>query len=228
MKHNKISAITNIQFIKNFKISVIFLLGYAAVVAGVTGALTVLDVPLDAVYQVDTFVIASKVFLLLLGAITFYSSFKDYIMQGVTRRDFVIGSLTAIAVLCLFYTLVLTGVYFVTHTMAGDTIDLYNTMLLLAVSLLLFYAYYIIGWFLGMAILKYRLIGRFICFVFAIISVGLMEITTNIGFSHVVGGADIIEPLSIPLVYNLLSTVIISFLVTYYVYSKAKKIYIRV
>jgi len=228
LNNKKVSAVTSIQFFRNFKFSVIFLFVYALVVAGLTVLLYMLNIPMDVFYQVDTFVISTKVFLILVGAITFYSTFKDYILQGVTRKEFVVGSLTAIAILCLFFTIVLTGVYIFVQHIKGVTIGVNDTILLMAVSLLIFYTYYAIGWFLGMAVLKYRFFGRFISFIFAITAIVIMEITTNIGFSNLIEGTARIQPLSIPLVYNLLSTVIIAFLITYYVYSKAKKIYIRV
>lgn len=228
MNSKKVSAITSIQFLKNFKISIIYLLIYAAVLAVVTAALFASRNVTDLFFQVDTFVIATKFFLIILGAVTFYSSFKDYIFQGVTRKEFVVGSLSAIAILCLFFTAVLTVVYIVVQNIKGASILVDDTILLMAASLLLFYAYYVIGWFLGMAYLKYRIIGQFISFVVAIAAIALMELTTNIGFSSLVEGTEIASPTSIPLIYNLLTTIIIAFLITYYVYFKAKKIYIRV
>ena len=228
MKHSKISAIRNMQFISNFKLSIIFLLCYALAVGGITVALFLTGSLSDLFFQVDTFVIATKVFLIILGAVTFYSTFKDYILQGVTRKEYVVGSLTAIAILCIFFTAVLTVVYLTVQTMKNVNIIVDDFVILMTASLVIFFAYYVIGWFLGMAYLKYKIIGQTISFIFAVIAIVLMELTTNIGFSSLVEGIEITSPTSIPLIYNLLSTVIIAFLFTYYVYSKAKKIYIRV
>lgn len=228
MNNKKVMAITKIQFLENFRISVIFLIFYAAALAIITGVLSVTGHSLDLFYQVDTFVIATKLFLIILGGVTFYSTFKDYIMQGTTRKEFAVGSLSAIFILCIFFTLVLTAVYFVVQIAKNATVDTGDTTLLLLASLLLFYAYYIIGWFMGMAYLKYGVFGQLVSCIFSIVAIALMEMTTNIGFSNLVEGTQVVSLTAIPLIYNLLSTVIISFLITYYVYFKAKKIYIRV
>lgn len=228
MDSKKLAVIRSLQLKDYFRMSAFYLLAYFVIMGGLMaftygGGTLFFEFSLG----VDTFAIVTKVFLLILGIVNFTVTFKDYIVQGATRREYLVGTLTAIVILAFSFTILLTIIYLITNYAKGQTLDVGNTILLMAASLLLYYAYFVIGWFMGMCFVKYRVVGGIISVIISGICIALMEISTSIGFASLVTNLEITNPMSIPLAYNLLGTIIISFLITYYVYAKTKKIYFK-
>lgn len=227
MNNKKLSIVRNLQLKDYLKMSLIYLVLYV-VALGLFSAYLAYQHGLDQVsVQIDTFAIVTKVFLLIMGVVNFTVTFKDYLVQGVTRKEYLVGTLSAIAILSIGFTALLTVIYLVVNYVNGNQIETGDTTLLMLASLLLYYTYFIIGWFVGMCFVKYRVIGGIISVIISAGCIGVMEVTTSIGFVSLVGDLDMTTPMSIPLGYNLLSTVIISFLITYFVYAKTKKIYFK-
>lgn len=229
MNSKKLATIRALQLKEYFKISAIYLLVYFVIMAilmayvNYGGGTLFYDISLGT----NTFSIVTKVFLLVLGVVNFTVTFADFLVQGATRREYLVGTLSAIIILALSFTLLLTAIYLGTLYMNGQPIDVGNTVLLMAASWLLYYAYFIIGWFIGMCFVKYRVIGGIFSIIISGVCIVLMEISTSIGFASLINNLEITNPMSIPLAYNLLGTIIISFLITYYVYAKTKKIYFK-
>ncbi len=227
MDNKKFAIIRGLQLKGYFKMSGLYLLIYLIAIAGFTAYL-VYQSGLSAVgFQVDTFAIVTKVFLLVLGIINFSITFKDYIVQGASRKEYLLGTLSAIAILAVSFTVLLTAIYLIANFINNQPIDIFDTVILIVASLLLYYTYFIIGWFMGMCFVKYRIFGGVISVIVSATSIAVMEVTTSVGFVSLVGELDLTTPMSIPLIYNLLSTIIISFLITYFVYAKTKKIYFK-
>lgn len=227
MDNKKYTMIRNLQLKGYFKMSVLYLLIYLVVIV-IASVYYAYQSGLSAVsFQVDTFAIVTKIFLLVLGVVNFTITFKDYIVQGATRKEYLLGTLSAIALLALSFTALLTIIYLTSGFISGQSIDIGDTLILMIASLLLYYTYFILGWFMGMCFVKYRVIGGVIAVLVSAAVIAVMEVTTSVGFVSLVGELDMTTPMSIPLVYNLLSTIIVSFLVTYYVYAKTKKIYFK-
>lgn len=227
MDSKKLAIIRKLQLKEYFRLSSIYLLIYLNVVVLFSVYLAYQHDTLQISFQVDTFAIITKVFLLVMGIINFTVTFKDYIVQGTSRKEYLAGTLSAIAILALSFTALLTVIYLVMGFLNNQPVDIGDTLLLMVSSLLLYYTYFILGWFMGMCFVKYRLLGGAIAIIMSGISIVIMEITTSIGFVSLVGNLDMTTPMSIPLAYNLLSTIIISFLATYFVYAKTKKIYFK-
>lgn len=223
----KIGKVRRWQSKDFFKYAFTYLVVYILVLLMITTIMYLYFDLDDFSFQVDTFTIVTKVFLFILGIYNFTVTFKDYILQGISRKEFLVGTFEAIAGLCIFFTALLTGIYAVVEIVEGRTIDS-DTAVLMFSSLILFYAYFIIGWFLGMCFLKYRAIGGLAAIIVAAVGIAIMEYTTSIGFMSIVGTLDMTKATSIPLMYNLLSTVIFSFLISYFVYAKTKKIYFKI
>lgn len=229
MNSDKLDTVRVLQLKQYLKTSAIYLLIYFAIMGALMAYINLGGEPLlfDISLGVDTFSIVTKVFLLILGIVNFTITFSDFLVQGVTRKEYLAGTLSAIVILALSFTVLLTAIYLITGYFKGQTFDAENTVLLMAASWLLYYAYFIIGWFIGMCFVKYRIVGGIISIIISGACIILMEISTSIGFASLINGSEITNPMSIPLVYNLLGTIIISFLITYFVYSKTKKIYFK-
>lgn len=228
MNSKKLRIIRNLQLKGYLRSSLIYLILYVVIMVALTMDIASRIGLGDVSFQVDTFAIITKIFLFIIGIVNFTVTFNDFITQGASRREYFVGTLSAIACLAIFFTILLTAIYLIVGFLNGQAIDVEDTLLLILVSVLLYYAYFIIGWFMGMCFVKYRVIGGIISVIVSAASIALMEISTSVGFVSLVGEMDLTTPMSIPLIYNLLSTIIISFLITYFVYAKTKKIYFKI
>lgn len=224
---SKMNMVQRLQLTGYLKISFIYILLYIIALGAFSAYFAYHHGVAQVSFQVDTFAIITKVFLLIIGIVNFTVTFKDYIVQGVTRKEYLVGTLTAIALLSVGFTVLLTIIYMVVNYANGNIVDISDTVLLMVASLLLYYTYFIVGWFIGMCFVKYRIIGGIMSVIISGGCIAVMEITTSIGFVSLVGDLDMTTPMSIPLGYNLLSTIIIAFLISYFVYSKTKKIYFK-
>ena len=227
MNNKKVAMIRSLQLKDYFKMSSIYLLLYVIVIACFSIYLAYEQGIAQVSFQADTFAIITKAFLFVIGIVNFKVTFNDYLVMGASRKEYLVGTLSAIVVLALSFTILLTVIYLTMGFINNQSVDISDTALLMIASLLLYYAYFVLGWFIGMCTTKYRIIGGAISIIMSGISIAVMEVTTSIGFVSLVGEMDLTTPMSIPLGYNLLSTIIISFLVTYFVYAKTKKIYFK-
>ncbi|MFD2701248.1 hypothetical protein ACFSVM_12295 [Paenibacillus shunpengii] len=141
---------------------------------------------------------ASKTYMLVIGIISSYAFLKHYIHQGVTRKDYFVGSTIAVILLSILLPIlmwILSGVQYLILGWAGiprqeSVVIGYEMFSLMPfiIFTLQFLVYYLAGWMVSMSFYRFGFYGGMLS-----IPVGLAGL---ILLDMVWGGGDAVELLS--------------------------------
>ncbi|MDG5788045.1 hypothetical protein QA612_11140 [Evansella sp. AB-P1] len=182
---------------------------------------------------------ASHIYMLILGIILGYSILPYYVKNGVTRKNFFIGS----AMATIFLSLVIAVISGIVNIMDYGLWDVINVSYMLdgtfhdvssnwLYSVIIFttniLTFYLIGWFIGSGYYRYGWIKGF-----GIIAVALLfQLIANILWAKDVGVGILnwipIDSLSLPLVGSLLGELVLIIIIFYVIRVMTKRIAVRI
>lgn len=182
MLSNKAKSVFKYHFKSNLRLSLWFLGIYAVVIAilYILMAVDIDEVETSVVY-VDSFISASVIFIFVVGITTYSTFLKEFVYQGVSRRDFFTGTTISILTISLMFTGIRLLMEIAVIIYNGGVDDWFGLFMIIVPFFLSFYAGYMLGLMIGMTFYGYGVIKGLLTVAISVVLINLLSAMFSFG-----------------------------------------------